>query len=176
MELEKEIEWKLINDSYGAGKCPVCRRQFSILAVTSLSTQQLVMEKLNSIYGGVYIQGGQEGLASYHFDEKESYISYATAPPTWKLDNGNPPPLKKYFKCAEYHPEIRTFRAIVDWSDVNFQGDALWVYRTVFSEDFMKIESGEVLSYNAGGDQKSWYTYKHHLRYARMIKETDFSA
>ena len=40
-----------------------------------------------SIDGHVYVQGGTEGLASYHFTPLlMPYISYASAPVHWNLD------------------------------------------------------------------------------------------
>ena len=50
-------------------------------------------------------------------------------------------------------PLARTFTAVVDWTDVNFDGDAKWFYRMIFSEDLSQIEGGEVLSYDADGQK-----------------------
>ncbi len=50
---------------------------------------------------------GSIGVASYHFfeeteDNKGSYISYENAPPFWLMDDGEKPPLKKYFEETSY--------------------------------------------------------------------------
>jgi hypothetical protein len=129
---------------------------------------------VTTIFGGVYLQGDREGLASYHFNEDGSYISYKAAPPAWRLDDGSPPPVTKPFLNATYDPSIRTFRAIVDWSSVNFSGAAQWIYRIVFSEDFTIIESGEVLSYGAEGEKKRWHIYEQDLFYVRQMEPVDF--
>jgi len=56
---------------------------------------QKLVEYPTTIFGGIYIQWNMEGLASYHFEEEESYISYSAAPPYWRLDDGSPPPVRK---------------------------------------------------------------------------------
>jgi hypothetical protein len=49
--------------------------------------------------GCVFMQGGLLGLASYHFPSISgidgAYVSYEAAPPSWLLDNGQPPPPQK---------------------------------------------------------------------------------
>ena len=48
-------------------------------------------------FGQTYIQDNQVGLASYHFDALNPYISYETAPNDWILDNGQKlPPQVNY--------------------------------------------------------------------------------
>lgn len=151
--------------------CPVCREKISAFDTTRLSSGQVLMERPTTIFGGTYVQGNTEGLASYHFNEEESYISYSAAPQSWRLDDGSPPPVKKPFLNSMYDPGSRTFRAIVDWSGVNFGGDAKWIYRMVFSEDFTQIEGGEVLSYGAAGEKRRWEAYEQNLFYIRQMEE-----
>ena len=110
-------------------------------------------------------------MASYHLNEDESYISYSAAPPSWRLDDNSAPPLKKPFLSQTYDPAIRTFRAIVDWTSVNFHGDAKWIYRMVFSEDFTRIESGEVIAYGPREEKQGWHAYEQDLFYTRKVKE-----
>ena len=162
-------------DDLGTSTCPVCRQNISAFDITNQSDGKPLIEQPTTIFGGVYVQLGTEGLASYHFSEEESYISYSAAPPSWRLDNGSSPPERKPFLHSTYDPAIRTFRAIVDWSDVNFHGDAQWIYRIVFSDDFMSIEGGEVLSYDATGQRGRWHVYRQQLFYTRQIKESDLS-
>ena len=151
-------------------KCPLCRRSITPFNTTRVSTGQPLAERPNTIYGAVYVQAGTVGLASYHFSEEESYISYSAAHPSWRLDNGSPPPVRKPFLNATYDAGSRTFRAVVDWSEVNFHGDAEWVYRMVFSEDFSTIERGEVISYDAQGRKGDWHAYKQDLFYMRVVE------
>ena len=42
----------------------------------------------------LYVQNMEEGLASYNLAEKSSWISYANALDSWKLDNGEKIPEK----------------------------------------------------------------------------------
>lgn len=148
--------------------CPICRQRISAFDTTRISTGQALAERPTTIFGGVYVQCDTEGLASYHFNDGDSYISYSAAPPFWRLDDGSPPPVKKPFLNASYDASTRTFRAAVDWSHVNFNGDAKWIYRIVFSEDFASIESGEVLSYGAAGEKRHWHAYEQDLFYVRQ--------
>ena len=164
---------RLLKESFQATTCPVCRQRVSMFDITRLATGKALLEQPTTIFGGVYIQGNTEGLASYHFSEEESYISYSAAPSAWRLDDGSAPPLKKPFLNSTYDPTIRTFRAIVDWSSVNFGGDAKWIYRMVFSEDFATIESGEVLGYGPAGEKRRWTVYMQGLFYTRQIKELE---
>ena len=151
-----------------ATNCPICRQRISAFDIVRISTGLTLAERPTTIFGGVYVQGGTEGLASYHFNEVESYISYSSAPPSWLLDDGSPPPVKKLFLNASYNASTRTFSAVVDWSHVNFDGDAKWIYRMVFSEDFTSIEGGEVLSYGAEGEKRHWHAYEEDLFYVRL--------
>ena len=128
------------------------------------------MELPKTLFGGIYVQGGTEGLASYHFAEQESYISYSAAPFFWRLDDGSPPPVRKPFLNTSYDMETRTFRGIINWSPVNWNGNSKWIYRIVFSEDFMTIESGEVITYDAQGEETAeTHVYGQHLFYMRVF-------
>lgn len=153
-----------------AGNCPLCRQEISVYEIVLMSTGRALVERPTTIAGGVYVQGGTEGLASYHFSEAENYISYSAAPPNWLLDDNSPPPVKKPFLNAHYDPSARMFTAVVDWTDVNFHGDAKWFYRMIFSEDFSRIEGGEVLSYGSAGDKRRWHAYGQNLFYVRLEK------
>ena len=154
--------------------CPLCRQVITPYDTTRISTGRALAEPPTTIYGGVYIQAGTVGLASYHFSQEESYISYSAAPPSWRLYDGSPPPAKKPFLHATYDENCRTFRAVVDWSDNTFGGDAEWIYRMVFSEDFKTIEKGEVICYEADGSKGDWHVYEKDLLYTRC-EQIDFN-
>jgi len=89
-------------------KCPCCRQTIS--PFNMVCGGQKLVEYPTTIFGGIYIQCNMEGLASYHFEEEESYISYSAAPPYWRLDDGSPPPVKKPFLNSSYNMDTRTFR------------------------------------------------------------------
>ena len=91
---------KLLKGSVAAN-CPMCRQKISVHDISLMLTGRMLVERPTTIFGGVYIQDGTEGLASYHFSEAESYI-YRAAPPSWLLDDGSPPPLKKTVLNAHY--------------------------------------------------------------------------
>ena len=148
-------------------KCPLCRETIS--AFNTRCGGQKLVELPKTLFGGIYVQG-TEGLASYHFAEQESYISYSAAPFFWRLDDGSPPPVRKPFLNTSYDMETRTFRGIINWSPVNWNGNSKWVYRIVFSEDFMTIESGEVIMYDAQGEETAeTHVYGQHLFYMRVF-------
>ena len=153
----------------GFAKCPYCRQVVSVFDV--MCGGSTLCERLNTIFGGVYVQGNTVGLASYHFEEAGSYICYSSAPPFWRLDDGTPPPERKPFENSSYDPETRTFRGVVNWSPVAFHGDSRWVYRIVFSEDFMAIEGGEVTAYQTQQEESSGvHLYGQHLFYVRVFR------
>ena len=86
----------------------------------------------------MYCQGGgQEGLASYHFESTaqgpSAYISYASAPPQWTLDNGSPFPEKKPFRDPAFDAATRTFTGWIDWmvdgDGAQPGGDGVWKVR-----------------------------------------------
>ena len=97
----------------------------------------LLAPACESIVGEVYTQGrrGCLGVASYHFDTLEqTYISYAAALPEWRLDDGSAPPERKYFEETSYDGATRTFRGIIRWEPVPFNGASRWEYEMVPSE------------------------------------------
>lgn len=109
----------------------------------------------NNLPGCVFMQGGLLGLASYHFPLLEgvdaAYISYEAAPPSWLLDNGQPPPRRKPFLNPTFDPASRTFRGTVDWSDSAFGGHVRWDYTMVFSEGYSFIAGGSVKCFHDVG-------------------------
>ena len=151
----------------GFTNCPYCRQKVSIFDIVCGGRK--LAEHPNTIYGSIYVQGNKEGLASYHFEEEESYISYSAAPPYWRLDDGTPPPEKKSFEETSYDPDTRTFKAVVNWSPVAFHKDSRWEYRIVFSEDFLTTEGGEVTAYQSEGQEGDVHIYGQHLVYKRVF-------
>ena len=151
-------------------KCPVCRHRVSVFDTTWVGSRKMLMEPLSTIFDSIYVQGGTKGVASYHFSEEESYISYSAAPPIWQLDDGSSPPEKKPFEDISYDPLTRMFKGVVNWTPVSFHGDSKWVYRIIFSEDFLEIEGGEVTAYNTEGNkQNDVHIFAYHLFYNRFL-------
>jgi len=109
-----------------------------------------------TIFGTVFVQGlayaaGAEGVASYHFDsEKDCYISYASAPEPWLLDDGSRPPQRKPFEDASYVEATRTFRGTVTWP-LGFGGAVRWEYEMVFAESFGRIAGGAMRALDRDG-------------------------
>ena len=127
-------------------------------------------DKQRTIFGNVYVQCGMEGLASYHFETDESYISYASAPQFWQLSDGSTPPDKKQFLSASYDVHTRTFEGTVDWSPLNFDGDSKWEYHMVFSEDLLEIEAGEIIRYDTEGKKREEVeTFGRDIFYEKLI-------
>ena len=121
------------------------------------------------------MQSGTVGLASYHFEEGECYISYSAAPSSWRLDNGCALPVKKPFQDVSFEASTRTFRAVVEWSPIALAGDVKWVYRIVFSADYTRIEKGEVISYGASGETRKMWAYGRELVYVRLQQASSSS-
>ena len=113
------------------------------------------MVPLGPIMDKVYVQKNKVGLASYHFDKKGPYVSYAAAPSHWELSDGRKVPSKKKFINPKYNAEERTFKGTISWEvdndEVDFMGVTSWDYEMVFSSDFKFIESGTCESYDIGG-------------------------
>ena len=89
------------------------------------------------------------------------------------LDNGSQPPSKKYWTDTSFDEQTLTFRGVVDW-DPTFNGDAKWVYRIQFSEDFAGIIGGEIEATAGDGSLKKtpflapWIAeWDRHLSYLR---------
>ena len=118
---------------------------------------------ISSIWGQTYLQGGDLGIASYHFDSPSScYISYLNAPSAWVLDDGSKPPKKKYFVNVAYDEKSRTFRGVINWP-VKFAGESTWTYTMRFSDNFAIIEGGGLLT-----DTSISQTFAKDLIYWRM--------
>lgn len=153
-----------------SSRCPVCRQRISPFNSMCVDTREMLMEPFSTIFDSIYVQGGTKGIASYHFSEEESYISYAAAPPIWRLDDGSSPPEKKPFEETSYDPHIRIFKGVINWTPVSFHGDSKWVYEIKFSEDFMEIEGGEVTAYDIEGNkQRETHLFAYHLFYCRLL-------
>jgi len=133
------------------GSCPLCLRKISLYSIRDASGVPLAEASVTSLYGGVYVQVGGLGIASYHFDnERDCYISYERAPPQWKLDDGSAPPSKVPFEAASFEPETRTFRGTVNWTP-SFDGDLEWKFSIVFAEDFCCIVDGNIEAVKLSG-------------------------
>ncbi len=84
---------ELSSPSTAWGICPMCRGAVSVFSTVCLSDDEPLRKPgVSTIFGSVYVQGHQEGVASYHFrsagDDSasgECYISYAAAPAAWLL-------------------------------------------------------------------------------------------
>ena len=126
------------------------------------------LQQASSIFGHVYVQDGKVGLANYHFNEAESYISYSAPSPSWQLDNGSALPVKKPFQDVTFEASTRTFKAVVEWCPIALDGDVKWVYRMAFSADYTRIEKGEVISYGASGETRHMWAYGRELVYVRL--------
>lgn len=118
-------------------ECRVCQK---IYFYSDLQIPQVNHKALVSPFGQVYAQKLGVGVASYHFNEEQPYISYENAPEEWKLDDGNKPPAKKEFTNWNYDKDARKFSGEIRWEPVTFKMDNLWVYELVFNEKFTEIE------------------------------------
>ena len=126
-----------------------------------------------TIAGRAYMQGGQLGLASYHFSDslEQAYISYEAAPETWRLDDGNPPPARKKFINVRYDSETRTFSGTICWGDTTFGGGARWEYEMTFAENFTIITAGQVRIFDTSGEETTKHVFGVHLQYRLYIEE-----
>lgn len=139
--------------SWGAGACPLCRAPISLFSVRSVASDApLRTPDVSTVFGLAFLQHGAVGVASYHFDAPDScYISYAAAPPEWRLDEGSPPPQRKAFTSVAFDEVSRTFEGTILWDEETFGGAAKWVYSLTFSEDYNLICGGEMTSYRPDG-------------------------
>mmetsp|Transcript_51752 Transcript_51752/g.123162 ORF Transcript_51752/g.123162 Transcript_51752/m.123162 type:complete len:322 (-) Transcript_51752:75-1040(-) len=100
-----------------------------------------------SIFGHTYVQWGEVGFASYHFEKNgEAYISYESPfcngfP---SLDDGSPLPQRKWFTQPTFDEETRTFRGVINWDPTSFKGAVCWEYEMLFSEDLSRIQAGHI--------------------------------
>lgn len=137
-----------------SGSCPLCRKHISVYNLRDLRGKQLASADVQSIYGCIFVQQGGKGKASYHFDsEEECYISYESAPPVWRLDDGSRPPPKKKWNHTSFDAETLTFRGVIFW-DPAFNGETRWDYEITFAEDFAGIVGGRVTSVQVSGTEK----------------------
>jgi len=144
--------------------CPYCRGAVALGQLSSAtceikSTITLNSKEIISIWGEAYYQGvGSFGIASYHFEEDgQAYISYEKA--HWKLDDGQPPPNKKYFETARYDEDSRTYYGTIDWRPTLFGESALWQYEIRFSPDFLIVEGGGVKSYDINNEMNNEHKF-----------------
>ena len=107
------------------------------------------MQDLSTLDNKIFIQGNQVGLASYHFETGQPYISYKNCP--WNLDDGNKPPEKKYFENWSYDANTRTFKGQIKWEPVTFSGNNKWDYVMIFDEGFTYICAGTVDTFYPDG-------------------------
>ena len=133
--------------------------------VKSLEGQEFnICQSSSTIWGLSFLQAGIVGLASYHFEEGEPYISYSAALPSWKLDDGSPLPIKKYFSNFSFDEDTRVFTGTINWP-IPFTGMKVWQYDMKFNETMMLIESGTVKCDNG----HNW-VFGVTLKYLRNLK------
>lgn len=157
---------------HSATVCPYCRAPTSLYTVKDVSSGlPLKSSDVNSIFGLTFIQAGEVGVASYHFDSlDDSYISYASCPPAWKLGDGSQPAARKPFTNTNYDAETRTFTGEIDWSPTTFGGDAQWQYTMVFDHGFNAIVQGHVVAIAPDGSSSSRSLFGKGLFYRRHRK------
>jgi len=160
------------SQSWNQRPCPYCRQGVTLFNTVDVETgEPLRRPAVASIFGSVYLQGGQPGVAAYHFDSpEECYISYERAPRQWRLDDGSPPPARKAFAAASYDEPTRTFRGEIVWGESTFGGCARWEYEMVFSEAFCIICGGQMRAYSPEGELIKVNRFPENLRYWREVK------
>eukprot|EP00439_Symbiodinium_sp_Y106_P071433 s3120_g12.t2 len=82
-----------------AGDCPLCRIHISVYNLRDEHNELLVQPDVRELWGCIFVQNGQTGLASYHFDS-----------PDQCLGDGSKPPSKKYWTDVSFDVETSTFR------------------------------------------------------------------
>eukprot|EP00111_Clytia_hemisphaerica_P018181 TCONS_00053761-protein len=144
---------KIINHPFKV-KCPYCRQDSKASDITledgENDEELFSIPHITNIIDGIYVQAHTLGLASYHFGTLSNpYISYESPEcDMWPdLEDGSRPGPKKYFDQHHYDSKTRTFTGIIDWTPTKWQGEAMWKYRMIFSEDFMIVEEGEAKRY-----------------------------
>jgi len=153
------------------GACPLRRHPVSMYTARDVgSGKALATLPCSGIYGSVFVQDGGLGVASYHFDSLgDCYISYAQAPPAWRLDDGSPLPEKKPFTDASWDADALIFRGAIEW-DPPFMGVRRCDYEVVFGADLSAVVGGRVL--HDGGERETrfgspWNQRDGTLRYIR---------
>ena len=158
-----------------AGKCPLCRHSISLFSTVSVETGVALRQpRYDTIWGGTYLQGGEPGLAAYHFEsETDCYISYESAPSEWKTDDGIPLPSRMPFTSSSYDPVARIFKGVIDWSCLRDGGvtinggDAKWEYEMHFSESFNIICGGILHAFGADESARAVKHFPDDLLYWR---------
>ena len=132
-----------------------------------------------SVWGNVFCQAYQVGLASYHFEgtgengNSSVYISYES-PSTgmWPpLDNGQVLPARVPFRNISFDTESRTFRGHICWQEdfgTSWQGMIRWEYEMVFDHDFTCIVAGHVNSVNSHNMEECMSRYGESLIYCNV--------
>lgn len=133
------------------GECPLCRQAVSLYSLKDAAGVALSVPDVSSLYGCIFIQMGQLGLASYHFESEDNcYISYATVPDSWTLDDGSKVPEKKPWVDKSFDAATFTFRGGIDW-DPAFNRDSRWDYTIHFTENFSGVIGGRVVTTRLDG-------------------------
>ena len=150
-------------------QCPYCRSPVSLFSTIEVSSgSPLRRQEVDSIFGNTWLQHGQPGVASYHFESPlDCYISYTNAPPEWLLDDGSAPPARMPFVDPSYDAASRTFHGVIQWGSNPFNGSSRWEYQMVFSEDFSTICGGQMRAYNQVDEQFSLHRFPQELQYWR---------
>ena len=120
--------------------------------------------------GAVFVQGGTQGLASYHFvSADEAYISYTAAPAAWKMDDGSSPPECKPFTNTTFDKVSRTFTGHIVWEPVRFSCYK-WEYTMVFDEAYQSIVGGACNTFDHPGSAvpDTVHRFNKHLYYTRL--------
>eukprot|EP00511_Aplanochytrium_stocchinoi_P006091 CAMPEP_0204830192 /NCGR_PEP_ID=MMETSP1346-20131115/8385_1 /ASSEMBLY_ACC=CAM_ASM_000771 /TAXON_ID=215587 /ORGANISM="Aplanochytrium stocchinoi, Strain GSBS06" /LENGTH=348 /DNA_ID=CAMNT_0051960341 /DNA_START=764 /DNA_END=1810 /DNA_ORIENTATION=- len=142
--------------------CPLCRNCISVYSIRDIITGKPLKKRSANSPWDPPLTFSQyhfsidlgEGVASYHFHgTKSSYISYANAPITWKLDDGSKPPPEKRFVNVVYDEKKRILCASVMWDPVTWNGAKEWKYVFKFDEGFNNIIDGHVKSFSASDEQ-----------------------
>jgi hypothetical protein len=124
----------------------------------------------NPLVGLVFVQGGEVGLASYHFDsEDDTYINYASF--DIEMDDGQRVPEKKSFVDTDFALDNRTFRGIIDWTEpegTTVSGAERWVYEMVFDDGYTVIDGGSVVAYDSRGNEIRESYFGSDLVYERL--------
>jgi len=129
-----------------------------------------MLPDISTIFGSVFLQVGQPGIASYHFELEDCYISYENAPVSWRLADGSSPPARKPFLSPAFDAETRTFTGTIEWGSENpFNGDSRWEYTMVFSETFNVICDGHLTTTKADGSAGRTHAFPADLKYWREL-------